>query len=127
MNKKRMRFLATLLFMIVLVALAAALIDNIHWRPDIQLSVNGKELAMPSLVWTTFAVAIVLATLFLVGLTLLPLLVLLLPLGVVVAVLVLIAGFLGLLGTLLSALIPLLIVILIWKLATGGVKKDDNA
>ena len=122
MNSRTLHWIARLLFVAVLLAIAAAVVGGLHWQPDVMLSVNGQALTLPGAAWIAIGAAVLLGLLVLATLAVLPLLVLLLPLGAVLAVIALIAAGLGVLSMVLWGLLPLFIVWLIWRLVTGGVK-----
>ena len=122
MISRSLRWIARLLFVAVLLAIAAAVVGGLHWQPDVMLSVNGQALTLPGVAWIAIGAAVLLGLLVLATLAVLPLLVLLLPLGAVLAVIALIAAGLGVLSMVLWGLLPLFIVWLIWRLVTGGAK-----
>jgi hypothetical protein len=125
MISSSLRWIARLLFVAVLIAIVAAALGSLHWQPDVMLSVNGQALTLPGVAWIAIGAAVILGLLVLVTLAVLPLLVLLLPLGAVLAVIALIAAGLGVLSMVLWGLLPLFIVWLIWRLATGGAKEGE--
>ena len=125
MISSSLRWIARLLFVAVLIAIAAAALGSLHWQPDVMLSVNGQALTLPGVAWIAIGAAVILGLLVLVTLAVVPLLVLLLPLGAVLAVIALIAAGLGVLSMVLWGLLPLFIVWLIWRLATGGAKEGE--
>ena len=125
MISSSLRWIARLLFVAVLIAIVAAALGSLHWQPDVMLSVNGQALTLPGVAWIAIGAAVILGLLVLVTLAVLPLLVLFLPLGAVLAVIALIAAGLGVLSMVLWGLLPLFIVWLIWRLATGGAKEGE--
>ena len=69
--------------------------------------------------------AVLLGVLVLASLAVLPLLVLLVPVLAVLAVIALVCAGLGVLSMVLWGVLPLFIVWLIWRLATGGAKDGE--
>jgi hypothetical protein len=120
-----LRWIARLLFIVVLLAIAAALLGSLHWQPDVMLSVNGQAVTLPGLAWFAIGAAVLLGMLVLATLAVLPLLVFLVPVWAVLAVIALVCAGLGVLSMVLWGLLPLFIVWLIWRLATGGVKEGE--
>ena len=117
-----LRWIARLLFVVVLLALVAAGLGGLQWQPDVMLSVNGQAVTLPGLAWFAIGAAVLLGMLVLATLAVLPLLVLLLPVLAVLAVIALVCAGLGVLSMVLWGVLPLFIVWLIWRLATGGAK-----
>jgi hypothetical protein len=120
-----LRWIARLLFIVVLLAIAAALLGSLHWQPDVMLSVNGQAVTLPGVAWIAIGALVLLGLLLLATLAVLPLLVLLIPVGVGLVVIALIAAGLGVLSLVLWGVLPLFIVWLIWRLATGGVQDGE--
>jgi len=120
-----LRWIARLLFVVVLLALVAAGLGGLQWQPDVMLSVNGQAVTLPGLAWFAVGAAVLLGMLVLATLAVLPLLVLLLPVLAVLAVIALVCAGLGVLSMVLWGVLPLFIVWLIWRLATGGAKDGE--
>ena len=117
-----LRWIARLIFLAVVLALAAAIVGGLHGQPDVMLSVNGQALTLPAVASMAIGAAVLVGLLVLLTLAVLPLLVLLLPVCAVLVVMALIAAGLGVLSIVLWGLLPLLMVWLIWRLAFGGAK-----
>ena len=117
-----LRWIARLLFVVVLLALVAAGLGGLQWQPDVMLSVNGQAVTLPGLAWFAIGAAVLLGMLVLATLAVLPLLVFLVPVFAVLAVIALVCAGLGVLSMVLWGVLPLFIVWLIWRLATGGAK-----
>lgn len=117
-----LRWIARLLFLAVVLALAAAILGGLHWQPEVMLTVNGQALTLPGVAWMAIGAAVLVGLLVLLTLAALPLLVLLIPVCAVLVLMALIAAGLGVLSITLWGLLPLLMVWLIWRLATGGAK-----
>ena len=120
-----LRWIARLLFVAVLLALAAAILGGLQWQPDVVLIVNGQAVTLPGVAWFAMGAAVLLGVLVLASLAVLPLLVLLVPVFAVLAVIALVCAGLGVLSMVLWGVLPLLIVWLIWRLATGGAKDGE--
>jgi len=120
-----LRWIARLLFAVVLLGMAAALLGSLQWQPDVMLSVNGQAVTLPGVAWLAIGAAVLLGLLLLATLAVLPLLVLLIPVGVVLVVIALVAAGLGVLSMVLWGVLPLFIVWLIWRLATGGAQDSE--
>jgi hypothetical protein len=120
-----LRWIARLLFVAVLLALAAAVLGGLQWQPDVMLSVNGQAVTLPGVAWIAIGAAVLLGLLALATLAVLPLMVLLIPVVAVLVVIALVAAGLGLLSMVLWGALPLFIVWLIWRLAFGGSKGGD--
>ncbi len=120
-----LRWIARLLFVAVLLALATAILGGLQWRPDVMLSVNGQAVTLPGLAWFAMGAAVLLGMLVLATLAVLPLLVLLVPVFAVLAVIALVCAGLGVLSMVLWGVLPLFIVWLIWRLAKGGAKDSE--
>ncbi len=120
-----LRWIARLLFIVVLLAIAAAMLGSLHWQPDVMLSVNGQAVTLPGVAWIAIGALVLVGLLLLATLAVLPLLVLLIPVGVVLVVIALIAAGLGVLSMVLWGVLPLFIVWLIWRLATGGAQDGE--
>lgn len=120
-----LRWIARLLFVAVLLALASAILGGLQWQPDVMLSVNGQAVTLPGLAWFAFGAAVLLGMMVLATLVVLPLLVLLVPVLAVLAVIALVCAGLGVLSMVLWGVLPLFIVWLIWRLVTGGAKKGE--
>ena len=120
-----LRWIARLLFVAVLLALAAAILGGLQWQPDVVLSVNGQAVTLPGVAWFAMGAAVLLGVLVLASLAVLPLLVLWVPVFAVLAVIALVCAGLGVLSMVLWGVLPLFIVWLIWRLATGGAKDGE--
>jgi len=120
-----LRWIARLLFVVVLLALVAAGLGGLQWQPDVMLSVNGQAVTLPGLAWFAIGAAVLLGMLVLATLAVLPLLVFLVPVLAVLAVIALVCAGLGVLSMVLWGVLPLFIVWLIWRLATGGAKDGE--
>ncbi len=120
-----LRWIARLLFVVVLLALVAAGLGGLQWQPDVMLSVNGQAVTLPGLAWFAIGAAVLLGMLVLATLAVLPLLVFLVPVFAVLAVIALVCAGLGVLSMVLWGVLPLFIVWLIWRLATGGAKDGE--
>ena len=120
-----LRWMARLLFVAVLLALAAAILGGLQWQPDVVLSVNGQAVTLPGVAWFAMGAAVLLGVLVLASLAVLPLLVLLAPVFAVLAVIALVCAGLGVLSVVLWSALPLFIVWLIWRLATSGAKDGE--
>ena len=120
-----LRWIARLLFVAVLLALAAAIWGGLQWQPDVMLSVNGQAVTLPGVAWFAIGAAVLLGILVLATLAVLPLLVLWVPVFAVLAVIALVCAGLGVLSMVLWGVLPLFIVWLIWRLATGGAKDGE--
>ena len=120
-----LRWIARLLFVAVLLALAAAVLGGLQRQPDVMLSVNGQAVTLPGLAWFAMGAAVLLGMLVLATLAMLPFLVLLVPVFAVLAVIVLVSAGLGVLSMVLWGMLPLFIVWMIWRLATGGAKDGE--
>ena len=120
-----LRWMARLLFVAVLLALAAAILGGLQWQPDVVLSVNGQAVTLPGVAWFAMGAAVLLGVLVLASLAVLPLLVLWVPVFAVLAVIALVCAGLGVLSMVLWGALPLLIVWLIWRLATSGAKDGE--
>jgi hypothetical protein len=120
-----LRWIARLLFVVVLLALVAAGLGGLQWQPDVMLSVNGQAVTLPGLAWFAMGAAVLLGMLVLATLAMLPFLVLLVPVFAVLAVIVLVSAGLGVLSMVLWGMLPLFIVWMIWRLATGGAKDGE--
>ena len=120
-----LRWMARLLFVAVLLALAAAILGGLQWQPDVVLSVNGQAVTLPGVAWFAMGAAVLLGVLVLASLAVLPLLVLWVPVFAVLAVIALVCAGLGVLSMVLWGVLPLFIVWLIWRLATGGAKDGE--
>jgi len=125
MISRSLRWIARLLFVAVLLAIAAAVVGGLHWQPDVMLSVNGQAVTLPGVAWIAIGAAVLLGLLALATLAVLPLMVLLIPVVAVLVVIALVAAGLGLLSMVLWGALPLFIVWLIWRLAFGGSKGGD--
>ena len=120
-----LRWIARLLFVAVLLALAAAILGGLQWQPDVVLSVNGQAVTLPGVAWFAMGAAVLLGVLVLASLAVLPLLVLWVPVFAVLAVIALVCAGLGVLSMVLWGVLPLFIVWLIWRLAKGGAKDSE--
>ena len=120
-----LRWIARLLLVAVLLALAAAILGGLQWQPDVVLSVNGQAVTLPGVAWFAMGAAVLLGVLVLASLAVLPLLVLLVPVFAVLAVIALVCAGLGVLSVVLWSALPLFIVWLIWRLATSGAKDGE--
>lgn len=120
-----LRWMARLLFVAVLLALAAAILGGLQWQPDVVLSVNGQAVTLPGVAWFAMGAAVLLGVLVLASLAVLPLLVLWVPVFAVLAVIALVCAGLGVLSVVLWSALPLFIVWLIWRLATSGAKDGE--
>ena len=120
-----LHWIARLMFIAVLLAIAAAMLGSLHWQPDVMLSVNGQAVTLPGVAWIAIGAAVLLGLLALATLAVLPLMVLLIPVVAVLVVIALVAAGLGLLSMVLWGALPLFIVWLIWRLAFGGSKGGD--
>ena len=120
-----LRWIARLLFVAVLLALAAAILGGLQWQPDVVLSVNGQAVTLPGVAWFAMGAAVLLGVLVLASLAVLPLLVLWVPVFAVLAVIALVCAGLGVLSMVLWGVLPLFIVWLIWRLATSGAKDGE--
>jgi hypothetical protein len=52
-----LRWIARLLFVAVLLALAAAVLGGLQWQPDVVLSVNGQAVTLPGVAWFAMGAA----------------------------------------------------------------------
>ena len=120
-----LRWMARLLFVAVLLALAAAILGGLQWQPDVVLRVNGQAVTLPGVAWFAIGAAVLLGILVLATLAVLPLLVLWVPVFAVLAVIALVCAGLGVLSMVLWGVLPLFIVWLIWRLATSGAKDGE--
>lgn len=118
MIRNSLHWVARLLFVAVLLGLAVAALAGLHWQPDVMLRVNGQAVTLPGVVWMGIGLAVLLGLLVLAALAVVPLLVLLVPVLAVVVVIGLVAAGLGVLSMVMWAALPLLIVWLIWRLAS---------
>ena len=122
-----LRWIARLLFVAVLLALAAAIVGALDWQPDLMVSVNGQALTLPGVAWIAIGAAVFIGVLVLATLAVLPLLVLLIPVFAALVVIALIAAGLGLLSTVLWGVLPLFLVWLSWRVAMGGSQGGNGA
>jgi len=127
MTSTILRWIARLLFLAVLLALAAAIVGALDWQPDLMVSVNGQALTLPGVAWIAIGAAVFIGVLVLATLAVLPLLVLLIPVFAALVVIALIAAGLGLLSTVLWGVLPLFLVWLIWRVAMGGSQGGNGA